>query len=383
VSEPDDAESGIATDDLVAAVQDAEFFRSLVENGSDAIVSIDERSTILYANQSVERVFGYEPEELVGERLTKIMPERFRAEHFDAVERYLDTEERRLDWNRIQLAAEHRDGHEIPLSITFEEHSYEGRRVFSGIMRDVSERVEREETLERQNERLERFAGIVSHDLRDPLNAARATARLVEAGREEAAEDLFELFDQMDALIADVLALARQGQSVGDLEPVGLAEAAEDAWAAVGADDARLDVDRSLPTVAADPDRLRTVFQNLFRNAVEHGSASPRSRARGDAVEHGSTSTRPSADGVTVRVGRFSDADDLGFYVADDGRGFDGADVDRLFEYGYTTSEEGTGFGLNIVREIAEAHGWSVAATTGAAGGARFEIRGLAPAATE
>jgi PAS domain S-box-containing protein len=129
-------------------IDDREFFRSLVEKGSDAIVSIDEESTIVFANESVERVFGYEPEELVGEPLTTVMPDAFHEDHHEAVDRYLDTGERALDWNDIRLPGEHRDGHEVPLSITFEEHVYDDRRLFSGIMRDVSEQQAYERTLE-------------------------------------------------------------------------------------------------------------------------------------------------------------------------------------------------------------------------------------------
>ena len=338
----------VATEDLASAVRDAEFFRSLVENGSDAIISIDENSTILYANQSVERVFGYEPEELIAERLTILMPERFHSDHFGAVDAYLETGERQLDWNEIQLPAEHKDGHEIQLSITFEEHVYEGERVFSGIMRDISDLIERERELERQNERLERFASIVSHDLRDPLNAARATARLAEAGEEDAFEDLFEIYDQVETLVEDLLVLARQGQSVGETEAVDLHTAVEDAWRIAGAETATLAVDDELHPIEADPDRLRSLFQNLFRNAIEHGG-----------------------EEVTVRVGW---ADDTTLYVEDDGEGFGDADTDKLFQYGYTTNAGGTGFGLNIVREIVEAHGWSIAAMPATAGGARFVI---------
>ena len=88
---------GGSTPELDSLVRDTDFFRSLVENGSDAIVSIDKDSTVLYANQAVERVFGYEPEELVGDDLTALMPERFHSQHFNAVDRYLDTGERQLD----------------------------------------------------------------------------------------------------------------------------------------------------------------------------------------------------------------------------------------------------------------------------------------------
>ncbi|WP_336326023.1 PAS domain S-box protein [Halovenus sp. HT40] len=342
-------EMGGSVPELDSLVRDTDFFRSLVENGSDAIVSIDKDSTILYANQAVERVFGYEPDELVGEQLTVIMPDRFHAQHFEAVDQYLDTGERQLDWNNIRLPAVHKEGHELTLSITFEEHTYEGKRIFSGIMRDISERVEKQRELERQNERLEQFASLVSHDLRDPLQAAKATTAVARAGDEEALEELEEIHDRMEALIEDVLSLAKQGQAVGETEPVSVASVSERAWSTAGVDSATLDLRGSLQTVSADSERLEALFANLFRNAIEHGS-----------------------EEVTVEVGPLADA--AGFYVADDGPGFDDADTEELFTYGYTTNEDGTGFGLSIVAEIAEAHGWEVRATDSTGGGARFEV---------
>jgi PAS domain S-box-containing protein len=328
---------------------DDSFFEKLVQRGSDAIISIDEESRVVFANESVERVFGYEPEELIGERLTVIMPDRFHGQHFAAVEQYLNTGERTLDWNDIRLPAQHKQGHEIPLSITFEEHSYEGRRVFSGIMRDITERVEREAELERQNDRLERFASIVSHDLRDPLQTARATLAVARAGDDEALDELDDVFDRMDELVGDVLTLAKQGRDVGDPERVALGPVAEAAWSTAGTDGATLVTGDDLPTVSADPERLRTLFENLFRNAAEHGGPD-----------------------VTVEVGRLDGQ--AGFYVADDGPGFGDADPGALFDYGYTTTDGGTGFGLSIVDDVARAHGWRVEATTGSDGGARFEV---------
>jgi PAS domain S-box-containing protein len=342
-------EFDVSTTDLDSLVQDTDFFRSLVENGSDAIVSIDETSTIIYANQSVERVFGYEPEALIGEKLTVLMPDRFHADHFGAVDEYLETGERTFDWNGIRLPAEHRDGHEVPLSITFEEHSYEGRRVFSGIMRDVTERVEREAELERQNERLERFASIVSHDLRDPLQTARAMLTVARAGDEAALDELDAVFDRMDELIGDVLTLAKQGRDVGDPERVALGTVVEDAWSTAGAAAATLDTCGDLPILSADPERLRTLLENLFRNAVDHAGPD-----------------------VRITVGTLDGRS--GFYVKDDGPGFGDADTDALFDYGYTTDEDGTGFGLSIVDDVARAHGWRVEATRATGGGARFEV---------
>jgi two-component system sensor kinase FixL len=339
---------GASAEKLDALVRDTGFFRSLVEHSSDAIVTIDETSTILYANASVERVLGYDPDDLIGEKLTVMMPERFHDVHMSAVEAYLRTGERQIDWNGVELPAVHSEGHEVPLSITFEEHTYEGTHMFSGIMRDISDRVEREQQLRQQNERLERFASIVSHDIKEPLQTARATASVARAGEEEAFDELFEIFDRMAELTDDVLTLARQGQTVGETEPVNLATVAEDAWSTVETTSATLVVDDDLPAMTADPERLRTLFENLFRNAIEHVGT-----------------------GVTVRVGGLAD----GFYVADDGPGFGDTSPEQLFEAGYTTSEDGTGYGLRIVEEIASAHGWSLTATNPDGDGARFEIR--------
>ena len=334
----------VPADSLDDAV-DREFFRSLVENGSDAIVTVDTDSQIRYANGCVERIFGYEPAELIGEPLTTIMPERFRDSHFAAMGAYLDTGDRTMDWNGIELPARHRDGHEVPLSITFEEHTHHGERLFSGIMRDVTEQVERERQLERQNERLERFAGIVSHDLRNPLQEARAATVIARDGDESALEELDDIYDRMADLIDDVLTLAKQGQTVGETEPVSLSTVADHAWTTAGAETATLSVADT--QLEADPERLRTLLENLFRNAVEHGGET-----------------------VTVTV----ETTDTGFAVADDGVGFAEPPGKELFEYGHTTADGGTGFGLSIVRDVAEAHDWRVRAESSSAGGARFVI---------
>jgi len=337
---------GASAEKLDSLVRDTGFFRSLVEHSSDAIVTIDETSTILYANASVERVLGYKPEELIGQKLTVLMPERFHETHMESVAQYLQTGERQIDWNSVELPATHAEGHEVPLSITFEEHTYEGTRMFSGIMRDISDRVEREQQLEAQNERLEQFASIVSHDLREPLQTARATATVAQAGDDEAFEELFDIFDRMEALTEDVLTLAKEGQTVGNTEPVDVRAVADDAWSTVDQETATLSVDDDLPEIDADRERLRTLFENLFRNAIDH-----------------------VGPGVSVRVGPL----ETGFYVADDGPGFE-EDPAQLFEAGYTTSTDGTGFGLRIVEEIATAHGWTATAESPPDGGARFEF---------
>jgi len=236
------------------------------------------------------------------------------------------------------------------------------------MFRDVTERKRREKVRKRKNERLEQFAGIVSHDLRNPLNVA--TARLDLARRETDAEiehlgDVDESLQRMESIIDETLTLARHGQTVADPEPVDLASLAERSWAGVDTAERSPVIDDSR-RIEADPERLRRVFENLFRNAVEHGSTTPRSHAPEDALEHGS-------DGITVRVGTLPE----GFYVEDDGPGIDPSIRDELFDPGVTTAPDGTGVGLTIVSDVLAAHGWEIAATDGADGGARFEITGV------
>ena len=224
----------------------------------------------------------------------------------------------------------------------------------------------RERELERKNERLEEFASVVSHDLRNPLNVAQGHLEL--AREETESERLGTVADahgRMGRLIDDLLTLAREGETISDTEPVDLAELAAACRQNLATTEAILSVsiDR---TVAADRDRVRQLLENLLRNSVEHGSTDSRSEPHGNSVEH---------VGVTVTIGELDDGD--GFYVEDDGPGIPEAQRDRVFESGYTTSESGTGFGLRIVKQIAEAHGWNVCVTDSDSGGARFEFSGV------
>lgn len=247
--------------------------------------------------------------------------------------------------------------------------------------------------LERQNGRLEEFASVVSHDLRNPLNVAQGRLGIArqectaagEAGAaiDEHLETVEDAHDRMEELIEDILALAKQGAADIAAEPVPLDKLATETWTTVETGDATLRVDTER-TIRADRNRLRQLLENLFRNAVEHGSTSSRAELD-DSVEHGSTSSRTesgdsvehgSADGrdesgVTVWVGDLND----GFYVADDGRGIPDDERDAVFETGFTTRPEGTGFGLAIVQGIVDAHDWDVSVTESEAGGVRFEFR--------
>jgi signal transduction histidine kinase len=209
---------------------------------------------------------------------------------------------------------------------------------------DVTERIEHEREVVQQNERLDEFATLVSHDLRNPLTVAKNRLAIVQEEFEsEHLDHVAGALDQMDAL-------------VDDPEPVVLEPLVRRTWQAIETGDADLVVEAPC-TVVADETKFRQVVVNLFRNALDHGAA-----------------TDDLAD-LTVTVGTLDDgADPAGFYVADDGAGIDSENGERVFEPGYSTGENGTGFGLHIVAEIVTAHGWDIAVTESDDGGARFEI---------
>jgi len=225
------------------------------------------------------------------------------------------------------------------------------------------DRIEREETLTRKTERLEEFASFVSHDLRNPLNVATLRLELLQEDCDSQHVDgLSGALGRMERLIDELLTLARQGETIGDTEPVQLADIVSRAWSNVETGGAHLDC-RTDRTLYADHNRLTAVLENLIRNAVEHSPT----ESDGAAEQGG--------EGVSVTVGDLPK--ERGFYFADDGGGIPESDREAVFESGYSTAEDGTGFGLAIVRDIVEAHDWSIRVAESENGGARFEISGV------
>ncbi len=260
-----------------------------------------------------------------------------------------------------------------------------------GYLFQASDRVRRQRQLEAQRERLDEFASVISHDLRNPLSVAVGNLELAREFDDEAAEARLDrvnvALDRMDALISDLLSLAREGRSVEATAETDLRPVVRQAWSTVGVADAQLVISEPLPRIECDKDRLRQALENLLRNSVEHGSTSSRSEpddaAESDSVRTVDTdpfggSSRDTGDeasghGVRVVVG----GTDEGFYVADDGPGIPPGERETVFEPGYTTDEDGTGFGLAIVERIVEAHDWSISIAESRAGGARFDITGV------
>ncbi|MFB6154666.1 MAG: histidine kinase N-terminal 7TM domain-containing protein [Haloferacaceae archaeon] len=325
-------------------------FQALIENSSDLITVLDSDGVYTYVSPSSRRILDYEPDALVGDSA-------FEAIHPDDREDVRQTFEEAVENPDRTPTAEYRirrnDGAwrwlESRGRNLLSDSAVEGFVVNS---RDVTERKRRESRLRRQNERLDAFASVVSHDLRNPLNVVEGRIEIArETGDASHLEAAARAADRMGDLIDDLLTLARHGEQVGETDPVDLRVAARQAWGNVATEEATLDVADSR-VVAADTDRLSQLFENLFRNAVEH-----------------------VGDGVTVRVGTLPD----GFFVEDDGPGVPPDEREAVFDHGYSTADRGTGFGLSIVRTIATAHGWDVRVTDGENGGARFEVTGVDP----
>lgn len=208
-------------------------------------------------------------------------------------------------------------------------------------------RRQRRQALEAQNERLERFAAVISHDLQNPISVITGYTELaIETDDTEPLEDVMEAATRMERLVDDLLTLAREGNTIGETTEVTLSYIVDAAWGAVDAPAATLTVADNGDPFEADPSRLQQAFENLFKNAVEHGG-----------------------DDVTITVERTPD----GFAVADDGPGIPEERREQVFEEG-VTGGDGTGLGLAIVSAVVDGHGWTIDVTESSDGGAQFDV---------
>lgn len=328
--------------------QDLEQYREIVESMDDIATIIKPDGTMTYVSPVVEQMLGYKPEELIGENGFSYQPPETSETVGEAIERVITTPD---EPQTVQTQFRRADG-----SLCWVESTLRNRlerKMIDGILvtsRDVTERVHRRQELQRQNERLEEFAGLVSHDLRNPLSAAEGRLEMAQQDCESRhLSAISQAHDRMDALISDILRLAREKDTVAEKLSVDLGKVIEECWAGVEATNASLVAD-SNQTVEADEGRLKQIFENLFRNSVDHGG-----------------------EDITISVGELDD----GFYVEDDGPGIPEEDREDVFEAGYSTSETRTGFGLSIVEEVVKAHNWDITVTASEDGGARFEVTGL------
>jgi len=329
-------------------------YETIIENMHDGALMFDPDGVCTFANQTAVEITPRSRDELVGTRISELfgrdsVKETDQYWEYESLVNELLTGDRKQDRARITLD-EPSDGIVLDVNLSRVESEDGSFLGIVGIARDITKAIEHEEQLERQNERLNEFTSIVSHDLRNPLNVAegRLTLHQEECESEHLAE-IEMVHDRMKRLIEDLLLLAREGGVIEETKPFDLSSTVERCFRTVDTADATL-VNETTTIVRGDESRVQQLLENLVRNAIEHGGSA-----------------------VTVTVG---DLDD-GFYVEDDGPGVDESERDRIFQSGYSTSSDGTGLGLDIVRQIVDAHGWEVHIASAADTGARFEITGV------
>ncbi|QCC52672.1 histidine kinase N-terminal 7TM domain-containing protein [Halapricum salinum] len=346
---------------------------AVIEEMGSGVVVLDANNRIVDLNPVARRMLGATDDRIVGERIDSILDQDvFEAEDLPFLGP--DIREGRFDGVWVQSPDGERRCYDIVISNLDGRGDDVSGRV--AIIHDVTEKQRQQQRLEaqtlklkRQNENLEEFATIVSHDLRNPLTVATGHVEYAyETGETARLEAAMRAHDRIEHIISDVLQLARQGRTVDETEPVSITEAATAAWESVETAGASLDLDVSEDvTVEADASRLQQVFENLFRNAIEHANAAQGSGVSPDTVADGGPADSST---VTVRLGLTAD----GFFVEDDGPGIPEDERESVFVEGYTTDESGTGLGLAIVSMIVDAHGWDIALAESDSGGARFEI---------
>jgi PAS domain S-box-containing protein len=318
-----------------------EQYRQIVETMQEHAAIYDRDGRIRAVNQSLVDVLDTTARELEGStsRLLPRIREEVPGDPFQAL----------LSGEREEVAGEI----EIEFTPTPEVLAYRLTPVrvedevewVVAVTRVVTERREYERLLRAQHDRLEEFAGVLSHDLRNSLNVAESR---LELATDECDSDHLDAIESAHARIEEdldsLLTLARGAGYAIDFESVDPETVSRRAWEDCKTSAASLQVAVD-DEIQADPDSFQRLLDHCFSNAVEHGGPD-----------------------VTVTVGRHPG----GFYVEDDGRGVPDADRERILEPGYSGGEAGTGFGLRIVEEIATAHGWDLELAEGTGGGLRL-----------
>jgi PAS domain S-box-containing protein len=329
-------------------------YETIVETAPDAVFIVDEQANHVSANARAAQLVGYDQDELVDASVPELVddgvfdPEvvpRYQDTVADLLSTDADDAKGKFEFHVYPNDEDDARVVECHLALRPYEESFRGS---IGVLRDVTERKRRERELQARNDRLDEFTSVVSHDLQSPLSVATGWLdRYRETGDEAALERIERSHERMGEILDELLALSRQGPDAREVESVPLEVVSAAAWSSVATADADLNIDAAGEHVEAVRGRLQELLENLFANAVEHGG-----------------------EDVSVTVETTAG----GFAVADDGPGIPADERDSVLEMGYTTSQDGTGFGLAIVEQIADAHDWTFDVAVAEDGGARFEF---------
>ena len=193
----------------------AQLYRVLAESAPDAIITIDAESVVLSVNPAAERIFGYTAAELIGQPLAMLMPERMRAGHAAGMGRYLATGRRHIAWHGIRVPVQTKAGAEIPVEISFGEFEADGRRIFSGFLRDISDRVAAEQAVAAARAEAERRAA-EAEALADQLQTQAAELELQTDEAQALAEELEQSSEQLQHALTDAEVAREEAEQATD-----------------------------------------------------------------------------------------------------------------------------------------------------------------------
>jgi len=360
------------------ALQEAyRYNEAILETAVDGIVCIDEAGRITIFNRAAERIFGYQASEVLGSSIDTLMPDDLGNSHNGYIHRYLTTAEPRIIGFTREVTGRRRDGTAFPLELSVGEVPLSGRRMFTGIVRDISERRQAEQEAKRRMDELaqvsrlslmgEMAAGL-AHEINQPLSAivnyAQACRRLLQTGQ-----------DNTQLLLDSLTSIVRQGERAGEIvshlrqfidrgkteraatDINGIVrEVVELLRHEIEVHDValELDLDPRLPALSIDKVQIEQVILNLIKNAVDAMKAADRVRR------------------LQVRSRRAPAAAEVS--VSDTGVGLPDGSAARVFEPLYTTKPNGLGVGLSISRSIVRTHGGRLWATPNPGPGASFHF---------
>jgi two-component system sensor kinase FixL len=336
--------------------------RSIVDAAVDGIVVIDAHGVVEAFNPGAERLFGYQAAEILGRSVNVLMPSPYHEEHDGYLDRYVRTGEARIIGIGREVSARRKDGTTFPVHLSVGEMSLHGERKFTGILHDLSSRVQMESQLREQAAlaRLGEMAAVIAHEVKNPLAAVRGAiqvigSRLPPASREaDVMADIITRIDTLNNLVKDLLLFARP--PTPHRVPIDVTVVLGTTAALLSQDASYAGVQTAItghaPPVMADAELLKIVFINLFVNSAQ-------------AMKGQGTITVAVAEvdgGCTV-------------VVSDTGPGIPPEVRDRLFTPFVTTKARGTGLGLSTVKRIVEAHHGQVQIESPAGGGTRITVR--------
>jgi two-component system sensor kinase FixL len=352
--------------------------RSVFETVPDGIVVIDERGTVQSFSAAAEHMFGFAAEEVLGGNVSMLMPAPYRENHDGYLVRYLATGDRRIIGLGRVVTGRRKDGSVFPLELAVGETWLGGQRLFTGVVRDLTER---QQTLHRMHElqaelshvsrltEMGQIAAALAHELNQPLTAAtnylEVGRRLLARGDSEAAGRAAGVVDNAASQVARATQIIRRlrdfvskGESDRGAETVAQLIEEASALALIGVRDrgarVRLRIAPQLPEVIVDKIQVQQVLVNLIRNAVE-------AMEQGERRELMISATRARDGAVEIAV-------------ADTGPGIATEIAERLFQPFVTTKAHGMGVGLSICRAIVEAHGGTLRAEKNPDGGTIFRF---------